>query len=137
MLKESFVFRGKDGVHQIRRQVVVAHRTAFLSGAVKKIGNQLRFNLRPCHFGSAAEWADGFDGLSAKLDLQRVASGKIRELGRTDPYDIVRYRKNTKSSIVGFRTIADPLQVSGQLLSAQGFARVNLAGRRKNLRGIL
>ena len=45
MLEESLVFRGQNRVHQVRWQVVIANRAPLLSGTVKQVGDELRFDF--------------------------------------------------------------------------------------------
>ena len=46
VLEETLVFGGDNGVDQRWWEVVVANRAALFAGAIEKVGDELRLNVR-------------------------------------------------------------------------------------------
>ena len=137
MFEEALVFRGQDGVHQIWRQVVVAHRAPLLSGAVKKVGDQLRFDFRRRQLRPAAQSLNRTHFFPRELHGQAVRSRKIRQFRRPNVHHAAVRCVLPKSRVICFRAVADSLQIGRQLVRTQNLPRRNLRRRGKNLRAVL
>src|SRR5260370_26811299 len=137
MLEKALVFRGKNGVNQRGRQIVVAYGPALFAGTVEKIGDELRLDFRGPEFCAAGNRPDRADVLARKLNCQRVGAGKVRKLGRPNVDGVASYRELAERAVVILRAVSHAGEISREVVGTPGLARGDVLGSGENLRRIL
>src|SRR5437879_5096618 len=137
VLKEALVFRGKNGLYQLGRQIVVTHRALFFAEAVEEVGDEFRLNLRRAHIGAATERADGANDPAAELYGQSVATREEGEFRRPDIECVALNSVCAERILIGIGTIAGALEVGHQIVRAPCLTVGNVFGSGENLGSVL
>src|SRR5690242_13844069 len=137
VIEKSFVFRGKNRVHQFRRQILVPDWPPLLAGAIEQIGNQLWLDLGRIEISPAGERSNRADRFSAELHRQGIRTAEIGKLRRPDVDRVSLHRVLPQGVFVHLGTVADARQISGEILRAPGLPHGNVFGCGENLRGVL